>query len=77
MDTCSRTIGRRRVRRICSSMSASSTELNTFADAADSVPPTKVITARPSGGNPPAARNMAGNVVTSNNSMMRGLVRPT
>jgi hypothetical protein len=58
-------------------MSASSTELNTFAEAAERDPPTNVTAARPSGGNPCAARNIAGKVVTSSNSMIRGLVRPT
>jgi len=60
-----------------SSMSRSSTQLNVLALAAAIHPPNKVATAGHSGGNPPCARNMAGRVVTSSSSMMRGFVRAT
>jgi hypothetical protein len=68
---------RRRVRRIRSSMSRSSTQLKTLALAAAKHPPTMVSRTRSSGGTPPAARNIAGTVVTSSSSMIRGLVRFT
>ena len=69
--------GRRRVRRITSSMSASITQLKVLADAAANSPP--IITTRMSshGGSPPAARNMAGAVVTRSSSMIRGFVSAT
>jgi hypothetical protein len=67
----------RRTRRIRSSMSRSSTQLNALALAAARQPPTMVSSTSPSGGTPPAARNMAGTVVTSSSSMIRGLVSPT
>jgi hypothetical protein len=58
-------------------MSRSRTQLKTLALAAARQPPIKVYATRASGGTPPAARNMAGTVVTSSNSMIRGLVSPT
>ena len=76
-STACRGSGRRRVRRIRSSMSRSSTQLNAFALAAARQPPTMVSSTSRSGGTPPAARNIAGTVVTSSSSMIRGLVRPT
>ena len=60
-----------------SSMSASITQLKVFAEAAANIPPTKVQRTSCHGGMPPAARNIAGTVVTSSNSMMRGFVRAT
>ena len=68
---------RRRVRRIRSSMSRSSTQLKTLALAAAKQPPTMVSRTSTSGGTPRAARNIAGTVVTSSSSMIRGLVRLT
>ena len=48
-----------------------------FAAPAASVPPTSVQNTRSSGGMPRAARTIAGTVVTSSSSMMRGLVSAT
>src|SRR3954470_16162524 len=48
-----------------------------FAAPAAIVPPTSVQKTSFSGGTPRAARNMAGTVVTSSSSMMRGLVSAT
>ncbi len=69
--------GRRLVRRIFSSMSRSATWLRTFAPAADKVPPINVATTSHEPGHSPAATTIAGTVVTSSNSMMRGLVNST
>ena len=41
---------------------------------AASAPPTRVTAIRPRPGSPRRARNIVGSVVTSSNSMMRGLV---
>ncbi len=46
-----------------------------LAEPAASEPPMSVATMSPSGGMPRWARIMAGTVVTSSSSMMRGLVR--
>ena len=51
--TMCRGSGRRRVRRIRSSMSASYTQFSALALPADRVPPSTVATTRPSGGTPP------------------------
>ncbi len=59
------------------SMSASTTQLSALALPAESVPPTTVATTSHADGTPCSARNMIGTVVSSNNSMMRGLVSAT
>ncbi len=76
-ETMWRGSARRRVRRICSSMSRSYTQLKTDADPAEKVPPTTVATTRPRSGTPRAAKNMTGTVVSRSSSMTRGLVSPT
>jgi hypothetical protein len=69
--------GRRWVRCICSSMSRSMTQLMVLAPPAARVPPTSVTRISPSDGMPRSARTMAGTVVTSSSSMIRGLVSAT
>ncbi len=69
--------GRRRVRRITTSMSRSNQLLMALAPPADNVPPTSVATTDQVPGHPSAASTMAGRVVMSSNSMMRGLVSAT
>jgi hypothetical protein len=71
------TSGRLFVRSMMASMSRSSTMLKVFAPPAARVPPTNVATISQNPGIPFAATTMVGMVVTSNNSMMRGLVRAT
>ena len=46
-----------------------------LAPPADNVPPITVAAINQSDGTPRSATTMVGTVVTSNNSMMRGLVR--
>ena len=69
--------GRDRVRRITASMSASTTQFSAFALPAASVPPTRVASTSVSGGTSRCAANMAGMVVISSSSMIRGLVSAT
>ena len=68
------TSGRAAVRAICASISASMMQLKTLALAALSVPPTSVAAISVSGGNPRAASSIAGIVVISSSSTMRGFV---
>ena len=75
--TCPFASGRRAVRFILTSMSASITQLSACALAAAAAPPTSVATIRGTGGTPRSARNIAGTVTTSSCSMIRVLVRPT
>ena len=77
VETWCRGSGRRDVRRILVSMSASKTQLSALALPADSVPPTTVATTSHSGGTSCAARNMTGTVVSSSSSMMRGFISAT
>ena len=58
-------------------MSRSRIELKAFAPAADSAPPANVQKTSIGSGMPRAARNIAGTVVTSSSSMMRGFVNAT
>jgi hypothetical protein len=58
-------------------MSASYTQFNVLAPAAESVPPTSVAATSQVPGQPPAARTIAGTVVIRRSSMIRGLVRAT
>ena len=74
---CPVTKGRAAVRAILASMSASTMQLKTLALAALRVPPTSVAAISASGGKPCAARNIAGTVVMSNNSTIRGFVSAT
>jgi hypothetical protein len=69
--------GRSLVRTMTASMSRSRTMLNTFAAPAVRVPPSSVARISQPPGQPPAARNMGGTVVTSSSSMIRGFVRAT
>jgi len=69
--------GRLRVRRILASMSRSTTLLIALAPPADSAPPITVSTTSRVSGHPPWAITMAGTVVMSSNSTMRGFVRAT
>jgi len=69
--------GRRSVRCISLSMSRSYQQLKTLAAPAASVPPASVESSRPHVGQPPAASIIAGTVVTSSSSMIRGLVSAT
>ena len=71
------TSGRLLVRRISLSMSRSMTMLVALAPAAASVPPTRVARISQAAGMPRSATIMAGTVVTSSSSMIRGLVRAT
>ncbi len=71
------TSGRCRVRCMSLSMSRSSTMLRALAPPAASAPPVSVATMSQTEGRPPWATTMVGSVVTSSNSMMRGLVRAT
>ena len=68
--------GRRAVRFILTSMSASATQFSACALAAAIAPPRRVANTRPTGGIPRWARNIAGTVTTSSCSMMRVFVRP-
>jgi len=76
-DTWWRASGRCPVRRITASMSRSRKQFSAFALPAASVPPTMVASTTVSRGRPSAASTMAGSVVTSSSSMMRGLVSAT
>ena len=69
--------GRRWVRCISRSMSRSYQQLKTLAAPAASVPPTSVATSSRHDGQPRAASIIAGTVVTSSSSMIRGLVSAT
>ena len=71
------TRGRAAVRAIFASISASMMQLKTLALAALRVPPTSVAAMSVSGGKPCAARSMAGTVVMSSNSTIRGFVSAT
>jgi hypothetical protein len=68
--------GRRAVRFITASMSASTTQFSACALAAAPAPPSRVAQISQYDGMPRAARNIAGTVTTSNCSMIRVLVRP-
>jgi len=65
------------VRFITASISASATQLSTLALAAAAVPPNSVANTSHGDGIPLAASIIAGTVVTSSNSMIRGLVIAT
>ena len=69
--------GRPCVRFIFWSMSRSQTQLMVLAPPAASVPPNSTVSTSHGEGTPRSARTMAGTVVTSSSSMMRGLVSPT
>ena len=75
--TVCRASGRDRVRRITASMSASTTQFRAFALPAAKVPPTRVAASRPIDGTCRCAANIAGIVVISSSSMIRGLVSVT
>ena len=75
--TVCRASGRDRVRRISASISASTTQLSAFALPAASVPPTRVASTSVRAGTSRCAANIAGMVVISSSSMIRGLVSPT
>ena len=77
VGTRCRASGRDRVRRITASMSASTTQFSALALPAARVPPTSVASTSHSGGTARCAANMAGIVVISSSSMMRGLVSAT
>ena len=68
---------RPRVRCITWSMSRSTTLLMALAPPADNAPPTSVAATSHVSGQPRAATTMAGTVVTSSNSMIRGFVSST
>jgi hypothetical protein len=68
--------GRRAVRFITASMSASTTQLSAWALAAAAAPPRSVATISHTDGIPRWARNIAGTVTTSSCSMMRVFVSP-
>src|SRR5690625_249890 len=51
--------------------------LNTFAEPAAVAPPIRVATTSHQPGKPRSARNIVGTVVTSSNSITRGLVKAT
>ncbi len=67
--------GRLRVLRITSSMSRSRYMLIALAAPAASEPPTRVASTSQSEGTPPSASTIAGTVVMSSNTMIRGFVR--
>ena len=67
--------GRCAVRRIIWSRSRSIQQLMVLAPPAASAPPIRTSRIRPSDGISPAARIIAGSVVTSRSSITRGLVR--
>ena len=69
--------GRERVRFITASMSASATQFSALAEPAAMVPPNNVANTSHGDGMPRAASIIAGTVVTSSSSMMRGLVSAT
>jgi len=58
-------------------MSRSTNMLMVLAPAAANAPPTRVARTSHPEGSPRWATTMVGTVVTSNNSMIRGLVRAT
>src|SRR6056297_2522403 len=58
-------------------MSRSRWLFRALALPADKVPPSRVATTSQVDGHPPSATTIAGTVVTSSNSMMRGLVTST
>ena len=66
--------GRSRVRRMIWSMSRSRYMLMLLADPAARVPPTRVAAISQSEGMPWSARIMAGTVVISSRTMMRGFI---
>ena len=66
-------IGRRIVRAITRSMSASKTQLSAPAEPAASAPPSSVQNVSASGGMPRAAITIAAAVVINSSTMMRGL----
>jgi hypothetical protein len=72
--TMSRASGRRCVRFIFLSMSASATQFSALAPAAASSPPTRVFKISSGSTVPRSARSIAGMVVTSNSSITRGFV---
>ena len=72
--TVARASGRRSVRFITLSISASATQFSVLAPPAASIPPTRVLRIRIRSAEPREASSMAGMVVTSSSSMTRGLV---
>lgn len=74
VGTASRASGRRAVRFITLSMSASTTQFSALALAAASIPPISVLKISNGFTVPRSASSIAGMVVTSSNSMIRGLV---
>ncbi len=72
--TLSRASGRRSVRFIILSMSASATQFSVLAPAAASRPPTRVLRISSGSTVPRSASSIAGMVVTSRSSITRGLV---
>ena len=71
------TSGRALVRFITASMSASTTQLSAFALPAASVPPTSVASTSQRRRDAALASNIAGTVVTSSCSIIRGFVSAT
>ena len=72
-----RASGRRAVRFITLSMSASATQFSVLAPAAASMPPISVLRISSGSTVPRSASSMAGMVVTSSNSITRGFVNAT
>ena len=73
--TVARASGRRSVRFITLSMSASATQFSALAPAAASIPPNRVLAMSSGSTVPRLASSIAGMVVTRRSSMTRGLVR--
>src|SRR5690625_3406175 len=76
-ETMPVTRGRCFVRFMSRSMSRSKIMLNVLAEPAAAAPPMRVATTSHRPGQPPAARNIVGIVVTRSSSMMRGFVSAT
>ncbi len=74
VGTAARASGRRAVRFIILSMSASATQFSVLAPPAASIPPISVLRISSGFTVPRSASNIAGIAVTSNSSMTRGLV---
>jgi hypothetical protein len=74
VGTAARASGRRAVRFIILSMSASATQFSVLAPPAASMPPTSVLKISSGLTLPRWASSIAGIAVTSNSSMTRGLV---
>jgi hypothetical protein len=77
VGTDARANGRRAVRFITLSMSASATQFSVLAPAAASKPPTRVFRMSSGSTVPRCANSMAGMAVTSSSSITRGLVSAT